>query len=164
MTLRVVLVLGSDGLPQQLQSGDTISAPTSLPSVRAVTNADSVSLPFGTPVYASAADAVKRGQANAKATAKLVGLVFDATIAAAAVGNIGTSGVMVGTPAQWDAVVTGETGGLTFNASYFLDPANVGKLTTTAPTTAGSGQCNTFVGTALSTTEIEVAIAQPILL
>lgn len=162
MTTRIVLVLGDDGLPQRLQPADTISVATTLMLVRAVTNADTASLPFGTPVYASAADAVKRGQANAKATSGLAGLVYDSTIAASAIGNIGTAGVMVGTTAQWDAVVTGQTGGLTFNSLYFLDPTNVGKLTTTPPTTAG--QVNVFVGRAISTTELEVAIAQPILL
>lgn len=163
MAIRQPLVIGADGLPQQLQSGDSIASPTNTPSVRAITNGEStVAITLGMPVYASAADTVKRAQANAKTTSKIAGLVFDATIAAGAVGNIAQSGVLVGTTAQWDAVVTGQSGGLTFGSLYFLDPANAGKLTTTAPTT--TGQCNTFVGTALSATELELQIAQPILL
>jgi hypothetical protein len=162
MTLRTPLVLGADGLPQQLQSGDTIGAPTTAPSIRAVTNGEtSAALAIGMPVYASAADTVKRGQANAKATAGIVGLCFDATIAAAAVGNIVESGVLVATTTQWDAVA-GTTGGLAFNTLYFLDPATAGKITATPP--SATGQVNTVIGRALSTTELLVLIGQPILL
>ncbi len=165
MTIRIPLVLGNDGLSQQLQPGDSISAPVNTPSIRAVANGESSSaLAFGMPVYASAADTVKRGQANAKTTGSVIGLVFDATIAAGANGNIAESGVLVGTTAQWDAVVTGEAGGLTFNALYFLDAANVGKLTTTVPSGAGTGVVNTLVGRAISSTELEINIQAPILL
>ena len=163
MTIRLPLVLGADGLPQQLQSGDAISAPMDTPSIRSVANGESsAAITFGMPVYSSAADTVKRAQANAKATSKVTGLVYDATIASSANGNIAQSGILIGTAAQWDAVVTGQTGGLTFNSTYFLDPANVGKLTTTPPGTAG--QCNVVIGTAISPTELELQIAQPILL
>ena len=72
--------------------------------------------------------------------------------------------MLIGTTAQWDAVVTGETGGLTFNSLYFLDSANVGKITTTVPTGAGTGVVNTLIGRAISTTELELNIQQPILL
>ena len=162
MTIRLPLVLGADGLPQQLQSGDSITSPTNAPSIRAVTNAESsAALTFGMPVYASAADSVKRAQANAKTTSKLAGLVYDATIAAAAVGNVAQSGVLVGTTTQWDAVA-GTTGGLSFGTVYFLDPANVGKITATPPATVG--QVNVVVGTALSATELEMAITLPVLL
>ncbi len=162
MPIRTPLVLGADGLPQQLQAGDTISAPTTAPSLRAVTNAESsAALVFGAPVYASATGAVKRGQANAKTAAKIAGLCSDASIAAGAIGNIAQSGVLVGTTAQWDAVA-GTSGGLVFGTAYFLDPATPGKLTATAPTTLG--QCNVFLGMALSSTELELWIAQPILL
>jgi hypothetical protein len=160
----VPLVLGADGLQQQLQSGDTITNNVSTTSVRSLTNAGSSSIVFGTPVYASAADSCKAAQANAKATANLVGLVYDASIAASGVGNVAESGVLVGTTAQWDAVVTGETGGLVFNSLYFLSATTAGMLTTTPPTTAGSGQCNTLVGRAVSTTEMELILNEPILL
>lgn len=163
MATRLPLVLGADGMPQQLQSGDSISSAVSTVSVRSVTNGESgTAITFGMPVYASAADTVKRAQANAKSTALLAGLVFDATVAAGAAGNIASSGILVGTASQWDAVVTGESGGLTFNTIYFVDPANVGKLTSTPPATPG--QCNTVVGRAISTTELELAIGLPILL
>ena len=55
MTIRVPLVLGTDGLQQQLQSGDSIAAPINTPSIRAVANGEtSPSLNFGMPVYAEA--------------------------------------------------------------------------------------------------------------
>jgi len=163
MATRVPLVLGADGQIQQLQAGDNITSPVNTPSIRSVTNGESATaLVIGMPVYASAADAVKRAQANAKTTSLLAGLVYDVSIAAGAAGNIAQSGILVATAAQWDAVVTGESGGLTFNTNYFLDPANVGKLTATPPTTVG--QCNTLVGRAISTTELEILLNQPILL
>jgi hypothetical protein len=164
MTIRSPLVLGADGLPQQLQPGDVIAAPTTAPSLNAVTNGESATaLVFGTPTYFSASDSVKRAQANAKSTSRLAGLVYDASISAGAIGNIATSGVIVGTTTQWDAV-TGQTGGLSFGADYFLDAATPGKLTTTAPNTAASGQCNTFVGRGGSPTEFELNFELPILL
>jgi hypothetical protein len=104
---------------------------------------------------------VKRAQANAKATSKLAGLGLDASVAAGGTGNIITSGVLVATTTQWDAVA-GTTGGLAFGTLYFVDPANPGKITSTVPTTAG--QTVTLVGIALSTTELELTIQPPILL
>jgi hypothetical protein len=162
MTLRTPLVLGSDGLVQQLQSGDSILSAASTYTSRSVTNGESsLAIVIGAPVYASAADTVKRAQANAKATSKLVGLGLDSSFSAAATGNIITSGILVATTTQWDAVA-GTTGGLTFGTEYFLDPANAGKITATPPTTVG--QCNVLVGVALSATELELQITPPILL
>lgn len=162
MTLRMPLVIGSDGLIQQLQPGDSISAPMNTPSLRAVTNAEATAaLPIGTPVYTSATDAVKRAQANAKTTGKVAGLVNDASIAAGAIGNVAQSGIVVATTAQWDAVA-GTTGGLTPNTYYFLDPATAGKITATAPST--TGQVNTLIGLSISSTALEVDPVAPILL
>jgi hypothetical protein len=161
MTIRAPLVIGPDGLIEQLQSGDSISAATNAPSIRAVTNGESSSaITIGQPVYASAADTVKRAQANTKTTSSLAGVVYDPTIAAGAAGNIAQSGIIVATTAQWDAAVTSETGGLTFGSLYFVDPVNVGKLTTVVPTTVG--QTVTLIGRALSTTELELMISPPI--
>jgi hypothetical protein len=83
------------------------------------------------------------------------------TTAAAGVGNIISAGILVATTIQWDAVA-GTTGGLVFGTRYFLDPATVGKMTATPPAT--TGQCNVLIGIALSTTELELQIASPILL
>jgi hypothetical protein len=162
MVQRKPLVIGDDGIPQQLQPGDSISAPTNAPSLRSAANGETATaLPFGAPVYASSGTAVKRGQANAKATSKLVGLVYDASVAAGANGSVAQGGILTGTTAQWDAVA-GTSGGLAVGAFYFLDATNPGKLTATAPITAGL--VNVCVGSALSSTELEVDIELPILL
>lgn len=163
MTARLPLVIGADGLIQQLQPGDSVNVTVTPQTVRPVTNAESsAAIVIGAPVYASAAgDNVKRGQANAKSTSQLVGLGYDTTIAAAAIGNIISAGILIATTAQWDAVA-GTTGGLVFATPYFLDAATPGKITATAPTTIG--QTNTRVGIALSATELEVIIVAPILL
>lgn len=161
MAIRQPLVLGADGLPQQLQAGDAISSAVSATTVRPVTNSDAVSLPIGTPVYMFGADSVKRAQANAKTTGQVAGLMYDATVAAAGVGNLISDGILVATTVQWDAVA-GTTGGLVFGTRYFLDPATAGKITSTVPTTGG--QVNTLIGIALSTTELDLTIQPPILL
>lgn len=162
MALRVPLVLGTDGLIQQLQSGDSLNAAVTTSQARSITNGESsAAIVCGAPVYMTAADTVKRAQGNAKSTSKVIGLGLDASIAAAATGNVQVGGVLVLTTVQWDAVA-GTTGGLTFNTDYFLDPANAGKITATAPSTVG--QCNVRVGTALSTTELRMILAEPILL
>lgn len=162
MAEKAPLVLGSDGLPQQLQAGDTLTLATSGKSFRVMTNGESsAALVIGAPVYVNAADSVKRAQANAKATTGAFGLVYDASISAGGTGYIQTDGVVVATTTQWDAV-TGQTGGLTFNSLYFVDAASPGKLTATAPSTPG--QCVTVVGRALSTTELSLILQPPILL
>lgn len=162
MSLRKPLVVGTDGLAQQLQAGDSIDAGTVTSQTRSVTNGEgSAAIVIGAPVYANAADTVKRAQANAKSTSKLAGLGFDASTAAAAAGNIIFGGILVATTGQWDAVA-GTTGGLAFGTYYFLDPATAGKITATVPTTVG--QCVTLVGLALSTTELELMLEPPILL
>lgn len=162
MASRKPLVVGADGLPQQLQPGDNLDAPISQTSVRQAQNANAAgAMVFGTPVYLSAADAVKSAQANAKATAGVAALVQEANIAVGGTGTVATDGILVGTTAQWDAV-TGQVGGLTPGSLYFLDAATAGKLTAVAPSAVG--QCNTKIGRALSTTEMDLDIRDPILL
>jgi hypothetical protein len=163
MTLRIPLVLGANGLPQQLQSGDTLNAPTNIPSIISLINGESsVGLVIGMPVYVSAAGTVKRAEANAASTANVLGLCYDVSIAASASGNICEDGLLTATTTQWDAVVTSETGGLTFGTLYFLDPANIGKLTSTVPTTVG--QLVVLVGIGVSSTIMNVNVRPPILL
>ena len=162
MATKLPLVMSSSGDIQQLQSGDQVAVLTSQLDVRLVTNAEATApLVIGTPVYVFIAGAVKRAQANALATARVFGLWVDTTTAAAGTGNVGMNGLLVATTVQWDTV-TGQTGGLTSGATYFVDPTTVGKLTASAPTTAG--QVVSVVGLALSLTEMEINIARPILL
>lgn len=161
MATRIPLVI-VNGQTEQLQSGDQINVPAANSDVRVLTNGEaSTALVLGMAVYASAAGAVKRGQANALSTAGIVGLVYDASITAAATGQICVGGLVTGTTVQWDAVA-GTTGGLTFGTLYFLDPTTPGKITSVAPTTVG--QVVAPVGRALSTTDMEVFIGTTVLL
>src|SRR5882672_7609605 len=76
-----------------------------------VTNNTGGALVIGTPVYPNGvADEVAKADAGALATAKVVGLVADVSIANAGVGNVLTDGRLIATTGQWDAV-TGQVGG-----------------------------------------------------
>jgi len=161
MSVKIPLVL-VDGLPAQLQAGDTINVPASTYNARSFTNGESSApLVIGSPVYISAADTAKLAKANAMATSGAVGLWQDVSTSAGSSGVCAVGGTVVATTGQWDAV-TGGTGGLTPGSLYFIDPTTAGHLTTTAPSTVG--QVVTVVGRASSTTEMELLIGTPILL
>ena len=114
----------------------------------ALINGSASLAPAGTPVYSSAA---------ASATALVIGiLTTDAGSGLTA--NVQTSDVVTLTTAQWDAR-TGATGGLAFGQPYWLD-VTAGKLTTTAPATAG--RFVTLIGVALSTTQLRLRLQSPI--
>lgn len=149
------------GQMQDLPATDTISVASTTTDVSILTNAEAASIAIGQPVYIFAASSVKKAQANAVGTADVIGLVYDVSITNAVAGNIATDGPMTATTVQWDAV-TSQTGGLTAGATYWLDFATSGKLTPTAPTTAG--QLVVRVGKAFSTTQMDVYITAPYLL
>lgn len=151
MAIQKPLVL-INGQIQQIPAGDTLSAASSEVDVVSMTNANAGSLVIGTPVYVSAAGSVNKANASASGTCKVLGLVKDASIAAAAQGNIQTDGILAATTTEWDAAC-GTTGGLTAGTVYYLS-TTAGQLTATAPT--GSGQYVMKVGMALSTTEMEI--------
>jgi hypothetical protein len=111
---------------------------------------------LGTPVYSSSAVGVKKANGNAYGTSDVLGLMF-LDCASGAQGIIATSGEVTGSTAQWDAV-TGQTGGLTFNATYFLDISTAGKITSTPP--ASGFLCP--VGKAVSATKMVVRVGQRI--
>jgi hypothetical protein len=158
--LKKPLVLNG-GQIEQLQSGDTLDATVAEIEVLTQTNGESGAIVIGTPVYSSAVDTVKKAEANASGTVEVLGLVKSVSIANGTTGSIQTTGVLVATTAQWDAVA-GTTGGLTFNTVYFLDPATAGKITATAPTTGG--QYVVRIGKAISSTELVIQPGEPILL
>lgn len=150
-----------DGQIQQIQSGDVLDASVNEVDVVSKTNDNIAAIVIGSPVYTKSNGNVDLAQADAGATVEVLGLVRDASVAAAASGDMQTDGVLSATTAQWDAVA-GTTGGLTAGSVYYLDPATAGKLTETAPTTGG--QFVVRVGRAISTTEMEISIEPPILL
>ena len=67
--------------------------------------------------------------------------------------------VVAATTDEWDAV-TGQTGGLTPAATYYLSAGVPGRITTTAPT--NPGEYVTVIGEAKSATELTLAIAAPV--
>lgn len=148
-----------NGEVQQLQAGDNLD-------IRAdqfqLINDEATPVVIGAPVYSDAAGGFKKARANAAATVRVIGLVGQTpSITNAVAGAVTIEGMLTATTAEWDAV-TGDVGGLTFNAKYFLDPATAGKLTKTAPSTVG--QYVVYIGIALSTTDMKIEIADPILL
>lgn len=150
------------GLTKQLQSGDTLEGVTSIARVRSMTNANAGTINIGQPVYVSTADSVDLARANSGTTAKCVGLVNATSIATTASGAVITNGQLSATTAQWDAV-TGDTGGLTAGADYYLDKATAGKLVASLSGYT-VGDYVTRVGRAYSTTVMEVEPDMPILL
>ena len=150
MAVKKPLVV-TNGQIEQLQSGDTIEHPGILNRI----NSNAGAIVIGQATYVDGAGSVDLAQADAASTTDVLGLVFDTSIASAASGGIITSGVMTATTGEWD-VVTGQVGGLTAGAKYWLDESTAGSLTATAPTTAGDFVAP--VGKALSTTEFEVDV------
>lgn len=160
MALKKPLALYS-GEIAQLQAGDDIDAPFSGAVEISLVNDNAGAVVIGAPVYASAAGHFDKGNATAAGTSKIIGLVTTTSIATGATGQVATSGTVTATTAQWDAVVSGGSGGLVFNTNYYLD-TTAGKLTTTPTTT--TGQNNVFIGKGLSTLVMLLGIRQPILL
>jgi hypothetical protein len=161
MPLVKPLVLGSNGRITQIQPGDTLNAPVSEVDSYSLTNASASAALICTPVCISGADAFVLARADAVGTADAFALVSAASIAAAGSGSVQTDGFFIATTAQWDAI-TGQTGGLTPNAAYFLSATTAGRLTTTAPT--ATGQFSTYIGRAVSATVLELSIDRGILL
>ena len=83
----------------------------------------------------------------------VVGLVAATNISSAASGAIANGGFLSATTGQWDTV-TGQTGGLTFGATYYLSNATAGKLTSTKPTSGFVVK----VGVGMSTTKMAINI------
>ena len=157
MAARKPLVLNGGNI-EQLQSGDTLLAPTTSPLGVILTNSSGASLDPGMVVYPSGADAVSKARANASGTAFPIGMA-EATISNGASGNIIIEGVVTLTTGEWDALA-GTSGGLAYGTTYYLDPSTAGLITSTAPSTVG--QFVVEIGRALSTTELVLDIQQTI--
>ena len=157
MANRKPLVFGTDGFPEELPASDTLDAAVTEKDLFTGTNANAGSIVIGAPVYQkTTAGQVDLARANASGTFFVIGLVADTSIASSATGKIQTDGVLTATTAQWDAVVVSGSGGLVAGTKYYLDSATAGKLL--AGTVPGSGNYLFFVGTALSTTDLEITL------
>jgi hypothetical protein len=156
MATKKPLVLGSDGRPEQLQSGDTIGSV----ETGQVTQTANATLIAGQVVYSEAADTVDKAEANAAGTSIVLGLAM-AAITGSTTGQIQCNGILALTTTQWDAVF-GTTGGLAFGTTYYLSPSTAGLGTSTCPSTVG--QYVVILGEAISTTELNIKIGERILL
>lgn len=142
--------------------GLAIGSVTGVHTSISLTSAESsATTSIGSPVYISGSGAFKRSLANSYATSGVIGLAT-AAITSSSSGYIATQGVLTLTTGQWDAIVTGESGGLTAGSLYFVDPTTIGNLTSTVPTTVG--QVIVCVGRALSSTTLLIEMQEPILL
>ncbi len=158
MAIKLPLVMTAGSI-QQLQAGDSIDDRS---YQFQLVNGEATPIVIGAPVYSDAAGSVKKARANVVGTRNVVGIVGQSpSIANGVAGAITIDGIQTATTAEWDAV-TGQVGGLTFNARYYLDAATAGNLTTVAPTVAG--QSVVPIGIALSTVDLKVEIGDPILL
>lgn len=139
----------------RVTSGSAPTAGNSL--VQSLNNGEAAAINIGMAVYTDATNSVKKANANAAGTKEVIGLVAATSISSAAAGNVIVEGVLSATTGQWDAV-TGQTGGLTSGAVYYLSNTTAGNLTTTAPS---SGYvCR--VGVALSTTLLRLKVGAPV--
>lgn len=104
----------------------------------------------GTPLYPSAAEFVAAARANATATAVACGLAMRNAAQDEPV-PIQFAGPLDLSTDEWDAI-TGDSGGLTVGAYYYVSSAAAGKLVKIAPT------IEIRVGLALSSTTMLVQI------
>jgi hypothetical protein len=132
------------------------NAATSNQVIESLVNNEAVTVAPGTPVYNDAAGTFKKANGAAALTAFVEGLANASTNAGAS-GNIATSGQLTLTTGQWDAI-TGQTGGLTPMAKYFLNTAVSGLLTSTVPTTGYL----ISIGRALSATTMSIRIGNKV--
>ena len=112
-------------------------------------------LPIGTPVVwdPSANNTVEAGLASAIATSFMAGLLIR-PVSAGDTGLVQSRGPITLTTAQWDELVTGESGGLT-RGPYYLSAASAGKLVIAQP--AAGGDVVVLVGYAISSTQMILA-------
>lgn len=121
-------------------------------------NVDTSALSAGQPVYAFGVSAgvptFKRANASAAATKNVLGLVRDTNIAVSAVGLVQMGGLLSLATATWDAIVSGQTGGLAPGTEYYLDTVD-GFLTKSVP----GGGVGRPVGVAVTSTMMRMNIA-----
>lgn len=154
MAIKKPLVIGSNGEIEQLQAGDNILAGSTTQSFSAI-NENAGAISQGQVVFVSSSGSVNLANNTAEATAKAIGVVEDASIAPTASGSVLTDGAI--TVADWTAIAGAPT--LTAGSVYFLDGVD-GNITTIPPILAGSYVVR--IGTAISTTTLEVSISRPI--
>jgi hypothetical protein len=123
-------------------------------------NADASVMTVGEAVFQSAIGQTMKAIATADVagTSVVVGVVLDSTVSVGAQFRAISSGPVSATTAQWDAV-TGQSGGLTPGAAYYLSPTVPGRITPIPPT--DDAQYIVYVGTADSATVLSVSVDAP---
>lgn len=112
----------------------------------------------GQPVYATIAGSYKLARATGLPEVKVVGFaVADALSGFVLTARVG--GNLTLTIAQWD-VVTGDAGGLTPSAYYWLDPSTFGMISKTSPASAPNWSAK--VGRAIDATTLAILPQYPI--
>lgn len=124
-------------------------------------NNESTTILRGQPVFSDIESGVRLAVADGTPSARVVGIVAAASIAAGGADSVALDGVVTATPDEWDAVC-GTTGGLTFNTIYFLHPSVPGRLTSVPPT--ASGKQVVIVIRGISPTQGVIEISPPVLL
>lgn len=158
MALRKPLVL-INNRPQECPPEDTLDAQVGEVDIVNKVNGNAGAITICQPVYVKSDGNVDKARANASGTARVLGLVKDASVSASATGAIQTDGLFVATTTEWDAV-TGETGGLTPGAEYIVSPDTAGNLIQRESATIDAGEFIVPVLLALSTTEADLNIGE----
>lgn len=145
----------TDGNLEQLQAGDNLAP---VPNSLDVANGETIAILVGASTYIDSADTIKYANADSVDTKDAIGICV-AEIAISGSGTIQVDGLLTLTTAQWD-IATGDTGGLTPGAVYFLSDVTHGRITKTATTTIGHYIVK--MGIAVSTTDFEIMIGTSI--
>lgn len=148
------LVIGADGRIEEIQPGDYVNAPVSGANFIQKSNDNASPITEGQFVYLSSANGVDLARANAAATSIVAGVVADASIAAAASGNIQVSGIFA--LADWTPILG--VAALTPGALYYLSAAAAGDIVA-APGPSALGEYLIPIGVACSTTEMQLGFS-----
>lgn len=138
-------------------TGGSVTATNAVTEV--MTNGTGSAVAIGRAVYISGSGVFTPAIANNVATSKVIGFVASTSIAGSASGNVIIDGVIEATAGQWDAV-TGQSGGLTPGAEYYLSNLTAGAITTSAPTTG----VHAPVGVAITPLKLKVDIKRIVVL
>lgn len=124
-----------------------------------IANGNTSSFDQGNAITTNTNGEILFAKADAAGTANVLGLVIEAAEGSGRPVGYQIDGLMTLEIAQWDNV-TGQTGGLTPQAVYWLSPATAGKLTTTKPISGGAYQTPIGYATSSKTMRLLFGVAQ----
>jgi hypothetical protein len=166
LKLKKPLVLGDDGLPRLIRADETLDATAKEVDQVSLVNGETSAIKIGSPVYVSGSMTAKLAKADGITTKNTIGLVAEISVINGASGNIQTDGQIVAGKLDWDAAlglaadpVGNPNGtGLMPGAMYYLSETAAGQLKVTPPALGWIQR----IGTAVSETVLDLAIAEPI--